>query len=200
EDAVDASEQVQRFVDDRDAQFADAGEQAEIATHLGRALALDAASDLAPRRLMHEACQHPPHPSGRAGHGKSHLVHGAERLTSGRRGGKGCSARRASVAMAVGSGSIDGHSIDGSTRSGGLWPSTNVLMLMITFSPMSLRPSMVADPMCGRITARLHFTSLGLTAGSCSNTSSPAPASSPASSIRASAFSSITSPRAVLTI
>jgi hypothetical protein len=93
-------------------------------------------------------------------------------------------------------------SIDGSTRSGGLWPSMKVLMLMITFSPMSMRPSMVAEPMCGSSTtlpSRASRTSLGLTAGSCSNTSRPAPASSPASIMRASAFSSITSPRAVLT-
>src|ERR1051326_1891972 len=40
------------------------------------------------------------------------------------------------------------HSIDGSTRSGGRWPSMNVRMLIMTFSPMSIRPSMVAEPMC----------------------------------------------------
>ena len=44
------------------------------------------------------------------------------------------------------------YSIDGSTRSGGLWPSTKVLMLTMTFSPMSMRPSSVAEPMCGSST------------------------------------------------
>ena len=42
------------------------------------------------------------------------------------------------------------HNIDGSTRSGGLWPSMKVRMLTITFSPMSMRPSTVAEPMCGK--------------------------------------------------
>src|SRR5262249_52932290 len=75
-------------------------------------------------------------------------------------------------------GQTDGHesthgsyNIEGSTRSGGLWPSMNVLMLMMTFSPMSIRPSMVAEPMCGSSTTfpeRASRTSLGLTAGSCS--------------------------------
>ena len=72
----------------------------------------------------------------------------------------------------------------GRTRSGGRWPSMKVLMLMMTFSPMSTRPSMVAEPICGSSTtlpARASFTSFGLTAGSCSNTSRPAPAMSPAS-------------------
>src|SRR6185369_14783451 len=41
------------------------------------------------------------------------------------------------------------HSIAGMTRSGGLWPSTNERMFTITFSPMSMRPSMVAEPICG---------------------------------------------------
>ena len=45
----------------------------------------------------------------------------------------------------------------------------------------------------------LQDVSFGLAAGSCSNTSSPAPAISPAEIIRINAFSSITSPRAVLT-
>jgi hypothetical protein len=57
-------------------------------------------------------------------------------------------------------------------------------MLMITFSPMSMRPSMVAEPICGSSTpAWASFSSFGLTAGSCSNTSRPAPAISPASSM-----------------
>ncbi len=76
-------------------------------------------------------------------------------------------------------------------------------MLTMTFSPMSTRPSSVAEPMCGSSTtlpARASLTSLGFIAGSCSNTSRPAPAISPASIRRMSAFSSITSPRAVLTI
>ena len=71
----------------------------------------------------------------------------------------------------------------GSTRSGGLWPSRKVLMLMMTFSPMSMRPSIVAEPMCGSSTtlpALASRSSFGLTAGSCSNTSRPAPAISPA--------------------
>ena len=71
------------------------------------------------------------------------------------------------------------HSMDGSTRSGGLWPSMKVLMLTITFSPMSTRPSMR-----GRAHVRQQHdlalarkpASFGLTAGSCSNTSRPAPA------------------------
>src|ERR1700750_732600 len=37
----------------------------------------------------------------------------------------------------------------GSTRSGGLWLSRKVRMLMITFSPISTRPSIVAEPICG---------------------------------------------------
>ena len=40
----------------------------------------------------------------------------------------------------------------GRTRSGGRWPSMKARMLMITFSPMSMRPSIVAEPICGRIT------------------------------------------------
>src|SRR5262249_27970458 len=94
------------------------------------------------------------------------------------------------------------HSIEGSTRSGGRWPSMKVRMLIMTFSPMSIRPSMVAEPRWGRSTtlpARASRNSFGFTAGSCSNTSRPVPASSPASIMRVSAFSSITSPRAVLT-
>src|SRR5205085_790185 len=86
------------------------------------------------------------------------------------------------------------------TRSGGLWPSRKVLTLMMTFSPMSMRPSIVAEPMCGRATTRSLASSFGLMAGSFSNTSRPAPAIWPASTIRASSFSSITSPRAVLTM
>ena len=76
-------------------------------------------------------------------------------------------------------------------------------MLMMTFSPMSMRPSSVAEPMCGSTTtlpARASLTSLGLIDGSCSNTSRPAPAMSPDSISRDSAFSSITSPREVLTM
>ena len=38
------------------------------------------------------------------------------------------------------------YSMASSTRSGGAWPSQKVLMLMMTFSPISTRPSMVADP------------------------------------------------------
>ena len=48
--------------------------------------------------------------------------------------------------------------------------------------------------------ARASFTSFGFTAGSCSNTSRPAPAMSPDEIRRTNAFSSITSPRAVLTM
>ena len=58
----------------------------------------------------------------------------------------------------------------------GRWPSMKVLMLMITFSPMSIRPSIVAEPMCGRSTTFSSWRSFGLMAGSCSNTSRPAPA------------------------
>src|ERR1700726_1633314 len=55
------------------------------------------------------------------------------------------------------------HSIDGRTRSGGRWPSMKVLMLTMTFSPMSLRPSTVAEARCGSSTtlpARGSLTSL----------------------------------------
>ena len=38
------------------------------------------------------------------------------------------------------------QSMLGSTRSGGRCPSANVRMLMMTFSPMSARPSWVAEP------------------------------------------------------
>ena len=34
-------------------------------------------------------------------------------------------------------------------RSGGRWPSMNILTLTITLSPMSMRPSVVAEPICG---------------------------------------------------
>ena len=63
------------------------------------------------------------------------------------------------------------HSMLGSTRSGGLWLSRKVRMLMITFSPISTRPSMVAEPICGSsvaLPALARRTSFGLTAGSCS--------------------------------
>jgi len=95
------------------------------------------------------------------------------------------------------------HSMLGSTRSGGLWLSRKVRMLMITFSPISTRPSMVAEPICGSSVTLPAFasrTSFGLTAGSFSYTSRPAPPISPASINLISVSSSITSPRAVLTI
>ncbi len=63
------------------------------------------------------------------------------------------------------------HSMLGSTRSGGLWLSSKVRILMITFSPISTRPSMVAEPICGSSVTLPAFasrTSFGLTAGSCS--------------------------------
>ncbi len=41
------------------------------------------------------------------------------------------------------------HSMLGSTRSGGRWPSTKVRMLMMTFSPMSARPWCVAPKRLG---------------------------------------------------
>src|SRR6202035_5336632 len=56
----------------------------------------------------------------------------------------------------------------GSTRSGGLWPSTKVRMLMMTFSPISARPSCVAEPMCGTSVTLPIFASpisFSLTAG-----------------------------------
>jgi DNA-binding transcriptional LysR family regulator len=65
----------------------------------------------------------------------------------------------------------DSYSMLGSTRSGGLWLSRKVLMLMITFSPISTRPSIVAEPICGSSVTFPVFasrTSFGLTAGSCS--------------------------------
>src|SRR5262249_4466306 len=76
------------------------------------------------------------------------------------------------------------HSMLGSTRSGGLWLSRKVRILIITFSPISTRPSIVAEPICGSsvtLPARASRTSFGFTAGSCSNTSRPAPAISPLS-------------------
>ena len=63
------------------------------------------------------------------------------------------------------------QSMLGSTRSGGLWASRKVRMLMITFSPISTRPSIVAEPICGSsvtLPALASRTSFGLTAGSCS--------------------------------
>jgi hypothetical protein len=60
------------------------------------------------------------------------------------------------------------YSIDGMTRSGGRCPSMKVLMLTMTFSPMSMRPSTVAEPMWGSSTTLGSFMSLGLMAGSCS--------------------------------
>jgi hypothetical protein len=64
--------------------------------------------------------------------------------------------------------SFPGHSIDGITRSGGRWPSMKVFTLTMTFSPMSMRPSTVAEPMWGSSTTLGSFSSLGLIAGSCS--------------------------------
>ncbi len=61
------------------------------------------------------------------------------------------------------------HSMLGSTRSGGLWLSRKVLILMITFSPISTRPSIVAEPICGKsetLPCLASRTSFGLTAGS----------------------------------
>ena len=52
-------------------------------------------------------------------------------------------------------------------------------MLIITFSPISMRASTVAELMCGRSTTLGSLSSLGLIAGSCSKTSRPAPPSSP---------------------
>lgn len=63
------------------------------------------------------------------------------------------------------------HSMLGSTRSGGLCASRKVRMLMITFSPISTRPSIVAEPICGSnvtLPALASRTSFGFTAGSCS--------------------------------
>jgi hypothetical protein len=37
--------------------------------------------------------------------------------------------------------------------------------LMMTFSPISTRPSIVAEPMCGSATTRSDANSFGLTAG-----------------------------------
>ena len=74
---------------------------------------------------------------------------------------------------------------------------------MITFSPISIRASMVADPMWGSSTtllSRASFISLRSTAGSSSKTSSPAPAMRSCSISFTSAFSSMISPRAVLTM
>jgi hypothetical protein len=58
----------------------------------------------------------------------------------------------------------------------------------------------VAEPICGSSTTLGSSRRRGFTSRPFSNTSSPAPAISPARSIRVSAFSSITSPREVFTI
>ena len=55
------------------------------------------------------------------------------------------------IAMSSCAGSLP-QSMLGRIRSGGRWPSMKVLMLMMTFSPMSTRPSKVAEPICGRST------------------------------------------------
>ena len=92
------------------------------------------------------------------------------------------------------------YSIDTRTRSGGRWPSIQVLRLMITFSPMSIRASTVAEPRWGRRTALGSLSSLGLIAGSNSKTSRPAPAMPPAASRSASDPSSMIPPRAAVEI
>ncbi len=74
--------------------------------------------------------------------------------------------REESVSRAYGQASV--YSIDGMTRSGGLCPSMKVFTLTMTFSPMSMRPSTVAEPMWGSSTTLGSFRSLGLMAGSCS--------------------------------
>ena len=61
------------------------------------------------------------------------------------------------------------------------------------------RVSRVADPMCGTSTASRCASRSGCTRGSCSNTSRPAPPSSPGRARSASAASSTTGPRLVLT-
>ena len=58
------------------------------------------------------------------------------------------------------------HSIEGSTLSGGLWPSWKALMLMITLSPISARPSIVAEPRWGSSTTLGIFNRRGSTLGS----------------------------------
>ncbi len=63
------------------------------------------------------------------------------------------------------------QSMLGSTRSGGRWPSAKVRMLTMTFSPMSARPSCVAEPICGKsvtLPALASAISFSLTAGACS--------------------------------
>ena len=55
------------------------------------------------------------------------------------------------------------YNIDGTTRSGGRWPSAKVLMFMITRSPISMRPSIVADPICGSRTTLGNSFSRGFT-------------------------------------
>ena len=54
------------------------------------------------------------------------------------------------------------HTIAGTTWSGGRWPSAKVLMLMMTFSPISSLPSSVADAMCGSRTTFCRPCSRGL--------------------------------------
>ena len=51
------------------------------------------------------------------------------------------------------------------TRSGGLWPSAKVLMLMMTFSPMSIRPSMWPKTCAGSSTTLRRALSRGFTLG-----------------------------------
>src|SRR5262245_50913244 len=91
-----------------------------------------------------------------------------------------------------------GASTSGLTMFGGRWPSSTAMMLSTTMFAISSRTSTVALPRCGTITTFFMRLSSGCTLGSCSNTSSPAPAIFLALSARTSAASSTIAPRAVL--
>ena len=113
--------------------------------------------------------------AGKVGEQSIPLAHAGGRIAAAAHNGLrsivGRLGRRAASAVcvrAVAGAALAGgdYSIAGMTLSGGLWPSTKVLMLMITFSPMSIRLSTVADPMCGSNTTLGSFSSLGLMAGS----------------------------------
>src|SRR2546427_3580112 len=84
------------------------------------------------------------------------------------------------------------------TRSRGGAPAKNALRLSSARRPMAIRVSCVALPRWGSSTAFSIVKRSGVTAGSRSNTSSPAPAMVPCLSAATSAASSTMSPRALL--
>src|SRR2546427_11108544 len=84
------------------------------------------------------------------------------------------------------------------TRSRGGAPAKNALRLSSARRPMAIRVSCVALPRWGSSTTFSIVQRTGVTAGSRSNTSSPAPAIVPSFSAATSAASATISPRALL--